>query len=43
MMKIFGSNQFSRKWYINNKIFDQKIVDENFWFKPILEEMKLQQ
>jgi len=25
------------------KMFDQKIDDENFWFKPILEEMTYQQ
>jgi len=42
-MKNFGSNLFPRKQFFNDKkIFDQKILDEKFWFKHIPEEMILQ-
>ena len=41
-MKIFYSNLLTRKWFCNHKIFDQKIFHENYWKKPIPQEMTLQ-
>jgi len=41
-INIFCSNLFPRKWFRNQKYFHQKIVDVNFWFEPIPEEMILQ-
>jgi len=41
-MKIYMLTYSRGNDFATKKNFDQKIVDENFWLKPIPEEMILQ-
>jgi len=40
--KKFGSYLIPRKWIYHHKNCGPKMIDENFWLKPVLEEMILQ-